>query len=50
MNPIDRVVEKHSVVARPVLRVFLRFISDKETPLDQDIAMKAVDLFSAPGP
>src|ERR1700730_6445616 len=50
MNPIDRVVKEHSVIAGPVLRVLRWFVSDRDVPPDQEFAMKAVDLFSAAGP
>ena len=50
MNPVDRVVEEHCVVAGPVLRVLLGFVGDGDILLDQEFAMKAVDLSPAPGP
>jgi hypothetical protein len=50
MNPVDRVVEEHGVVAGPVLRVLLGFVSDRDVSPGQKLVMKAIDLFSASGP
>lgn len=49
MNPVDRVVEEHGVIAGPVLRVLLRFVGDRDIAHDQEFAMKAVDLVSVTG-
>ena len=50
MNPADRVVEEHRVVAGPVLRIVLRFVGDMHIMRGQELAMKAVDFFPATGP
>jgi hypothetical protein len=50
MDPVDRIIKEHSVVARPVLRVFLGFVGDSDLPPGQEFAVKAINLFSAPCP
>src|ERR1700754_1783902 len=50
MDSVDRIVEEHRVIAGPVLWVLLWFVSDGDVPLDQELAMKVVDLLSTPRP
>ncbi len=50
VNPIDRVVKEHRVVAGPVLRVVLRLFGDGDRAFDQEFTMEAVDLCPAARP
>ena len=45
VNPVDRIVEEHGVVTRPVLRVILWTIGDVDVSLQQELAVEAVDFF-----
>jgi hypothetical protein len=50
VDTVDGIVKEDRVVARYVLRVFLRRVGDADSPRDQELTSEAVDLLSAPRP